>query len=188
MLHWWSGRELICSVKQYSKTMKLTRFMFDWYYIVPNFIEFFTLHFWHIRYWWFPFTIISPFIVSWQNWQKPFFGKIFFSCKKSICWPIVVSITTNRLMLIVKSILNFLSLPSERVLVKLLRKTNIYMNNCVQHNQVLGKNVLSGLVGEKGEKYICIAKLFRYLNRFNVCISLPFSYLAVLNINSCENQ
>ena len=27
----------------------------------------------------------------------------------------------------------------------------VYKNNCVQHNHVLGKNLLCGLVGEKGE-------------------------------------
>ena len=65
---------------------------------------------------------ISPFIVSWHFWQKPVFSKIFFSCKNSIWWPIDVSITTNQLMLIGKSFLNFLDLLAEQVFVKLLEK------------------------------------------------------------------
>ena len=68
---------------------------------------------WHFQYRWFPFTIISPFIVSWHFGKSLFFGKICFSCKNSICWTIVVSITTNRLMLISNSILNFLDLLTD---------------------------------------------------------------------------
>ena len=124
-----------CSVKQYAKRMKLTSLMFDWYYIVLNFIQVFTLHSLHFQYQWFPFTIISPFIVSWHFWQKPVFGKMFFfSCKNSICWPIVVSITTNRLMLIGKSILNFLDFETERVLVKVLENLQILFIRIIMYS------------------------------------------------------
>ena len=64
---------------------KLMSLIFDWYNIVPYFIEVFTLHSLHFQYRWFPFTFISPLIVSWHFWQKPDFGRILLSCKNSIC-------------------------------------------------------------------------------------------------------
>ena len=73
---------LFCSVKQYAKRMKLMSLIFDWYNFVPYFIEVFTLHSLHFQYRWFPFTFISPLIVSWHFWQKPVFGRILLSCKK----------------------------------------------------------------------------------------------------------
>ena len=100
MLHCWSDSEFGLALKQHAKTMKLTSFMLDYYYIVLIFIEVFPLHSWHFKYRCFTFTIISPFIVLWHFWQKLVFCKIFFSCKNSVCWPINVRITTNLLMLI----------------------------------------------------------------------------------------
>ena len=64
---------------------KLMSLIFDWYNIVPYFIEVFTLHFLPFQYRWFPFTFISPLIVSWHFWQKPVFSRILLSCKNSIC-------------------------------------------------------------------------------------------------------
>ena len=125
MLHYWFGF-CFCFVLLSSMPggWNLKSLIFDWYNIVPYFIEVFILHSLHFQYRWFPFTFISPLIISWHFWQKPVFGRILLSCKKrrrSICGPLIVSIITNRLMQIGGSILYFLDLQSELVLGDFLK-------------------------------------------------------------------
>ena len=114
-------------MKQYAKRMKLMSFLFDWYYIVCNLLKFSPC----IRRTYssddFHSLSYHPLLFHGTFGRSVFFCKIFLSCQNNICRPIVVSITTNQLMLISKSILNFLDLLTERVLVKLFWGKN----NCV---------------------------------------------------------
>ena len=83
MPHYWFGFGF-CFVLLSSmpRGWNLKSLIFDWYNIVPYFIAVFILHSLNFQYRWFPFTFISPLIVSWHFWQKPAFAGYCYLVKK----------------------------------------------------------------------------------------------------------